>query len=128
MYLIDIAIPGDTRMVQKSVEKIDKYTGLKVQIGRCWKLESFVIPIIIGVLGSVPKDLIPNFNRLLLHTSIAKTAEQSVLYSTAHILRRHLSMQLLFCFVPTPFVRERSFLSVTLLVYCTCSFTVKIQN
>jgi len=46
-------------MAQKSVKKIDKYTDLKIQIGRCWKLKLSVIPIIIGALVSVPKDLMP---------------------------------------------------------------------
>jgi len=48
MYLIGFAVPGDSRIVQKAIAKHDKYVDLKIQIGRCWNLKSFVIPIIIG--------------------------------------------------------------------------------
>ena len=89
--MTDIAAPGDTRMAPKSVEKLDKYVDLKIQIGRCWKLRSFVVRIIIGALGSIPKDLSSNLNRLSLHTSIIRTVQLSVL-NTTYILRRYLSM------------------------------------
>ena len=85
-------MPGDTRIAQKAIEKRDKYVDLKIQIGMSWKLKSFVVPIIIGVLGSVPRELSSNLNSLSLHASIIRTAQQSVLYSSTHILRRHLSM------------------------------------
>jgi len=76
VYLIDIAVPGDTRIAQKAIEKRDKYVDLKIQIGKCWIL----------------KELSSNLNSLSLHTSIIRTAQQSVLCSSTHILRRHLSI------------------------------------
>jgi len=35
VYLIDVAVPGDTRIAQKAIEKHDRYVDLKIQIGRC---------------------------------------------------------------------------------------------
>ena len=92
VFLIDIAVPGDSRMAQKSVEKREKYVDLKIQIGKCWKKNTFVIPIIVGALGSTPKDLASNLTRLSVPTKMIRTLQQSVLYSTAHILRRYLNI------------------------------------
>jgi len=33
--LIDISIPGDSRMVQKSVEKLTKYRDLHIEVDKC---------------------------------------------------------------------------------------------
>ena len=37
VWLIDVAIPGDSRINQKEVEKINKYQGLKVEVERHWE-------------------------------------------------------------------------------------------
>ena len=57
-YLIDIAIPGDSRLTQKLVEKQTKYMDLRIEITRVWNCRRvFVIPIVVGALGSISKDL-----------------------------------------------------------------------
>jgi len=66
VYLIDIAIPGDSRLSQKAVEKQTKYVDLKVEITRVW---IFIVPIIVGTLGSVPKDLSVQLKKLQLPSS-----------------------------------------------------------
>ena len=92
MFLIDIAVPGDYRIAQKSVEKCEKYVDSKIQIGKCWRLATYIVPIIVGALGSIPKDLASSLNKLCLPSKVIRTLQQSVLYSTAHILRRYLSV------------------------------------
>ena len=53
LYLVDIAIPGDSRFSQKAVEKQMKYMDLKTETIRVWKCKkSFIVPIS-GALGSV---------------------------------------------------------------------------
>ena len=37
VWLIDVAIPGDSRINQKEVEKITKYQDLKVKVERLWE-------------------------------------------------------------------------------------------
>ena len=81
MYLNNIVVPVDTRIAQKAIKMCDKYVDLKIQIGRCRNLKSFVYPIIIGALGSVPKELTSNLNSFSLHTSINRTFQQSVLHT-----------------------------------------------
>ena len=35
--VIDVAISGDTKVVKKEEEKIEKYRDLAIEIGRIWK-------------------------------------------------------------------------------------------
>jgi len=58
VFLIDVAIPGESRIAQKGVEKLTKYVDLKIKVTNLWKARKiFVIPIVIGALGSIPIDL-----------------------------------------------------------------------
>jgi len=89
VFFIDIAVPGDCRIAQKSVEKCEKYVDLKIQ---CWRSATSIVPIIVGALGSIPKDLASSLNKLCLPSKVIRTLQQSVLHSTAHILRRYFSV------------------------------------
>ena len=49
--IIDVAIPGDTRVCDKEREKIKKYSLLKEEIARLWQMKKVVvIPIVAGAL------------------------------------------------------------------------------
>ena len=51
--IIDIAIPGDARVKDKELEKIEKYQLLREEIGKMWKLKKVtVVPSVIGALGA----------------------------------------------------------------------------
>jgi len=53
-----VAIPGQSRIVQKGVEKLTKYAVLIFKVSRLWKTKKvLVIPIIVGALGSIPINL-----------------------------------------------------------------------
>jgi hypothetical protein len=54
--LIDAAIPGDWKVIQKEAEKILKYTDLTIEIQRMWKIKTRVIPVITGVTGTISKS------------------------------------------------------------------------
>ena len=55
----DITIPAEVRVGEKEREKGGKYQDLKREIGRLWKLKKVeFVPVVIGALGSVTKDLI----------------------------------------------------------------------
>ncbi|XP_063585393.1 uncharacterized protein LOC134762777 [Penaeus indicus] len=54
--IIDIAIPGDTRVKEKKPKKNEKYQPLKDEIARLWKWKKFkIIPVVIGAPGVVSK-------------------------------------------------------------------------
>ena len=51
---IDVAIPGDVRVPEKELEKIEKYGPLKGEIARLWDIRKIpVIPVVIGAQGAV---------------------------------------------------------------------------
>ena len=52
--IIEVVIPGDTRVCDKEREKTEKYSLLKDEIASFWQLkEVFVIPIVAGALGTI---------------------------------------------------------------------------
>ena len=52
--IIDVAIPGDTRVCDKEREKIKKYSMLKDEIARLWQMKKVVVtPIVVGTLGTI---------------------------------------------------------------------------
>ena len=54
--IIDIAVPGDRRIYEKEMEKIEKYENLKRELKRFWSLRTVVIlPAIVGALGCISK-------------------------------------------------------------------------
>ena len=56
--IIDVAIPGDTRVCDKEWEKIEKYSLLKNEIVRLWQMEKvIVIPIVVGALRTINSNV-----------------------------------------------------------------------
>ena len=55
--LIDIAVPGDIRVEEKEQEKVDKYRNLAWKLKRLWKVNTDIIPIVVGALRTIPKSL-----------------------------------------------------------------------
>ena len=52
--IVDMAIPGDTRVCDKGREKIEKYNLLKDKTARLWQMKKVVvIPIVVGALGTI---------------------------------------------------------------------------
>ena len=57
MRIIDVAIPGDCRIHEKEIEKIEKYQNLKVELKRLWSLKKVgVVPVVVGALGYISKS------------------------------------------------------------------------
>ena len=56
-FIVDIAVPADYNIDGGEFEKISKYSELKVELSRMLNKKTFVIPIVIGALGSIPKRL-----------------------------------------------------------------------
>ena len=53
MWLINMAIPGDSRIDQKEVEKVTKYEDLKVEVERLWEKKATAMPVVIGAFIKV---------------------------------------------------------------------------
>ena len=87
--LIDIACPGDKRVKEKEDEKFFKYQDLARELRKIWNMEVKVIPIVIGVLGTIPARLKDNLKEIVIPVK-ASQSEKSVLLGTARILRKVL--------------------------------------
>ena len=55
--LIDVAIPGDRKVIKKEAEKILKYKDLIIEIHRIWNVKAKVIPVITGATGTISISL-----------------------------------------------------------------------
>ena len=53
-FLIDVAVPGDGNIARKEFKKINNYADLRVEIERMWNRKTSVMPVVIGVLRSIP--------------------------------------------------------------------------
>ena len=89
--IIDVACPADNNLILKRNEKLDNYSELRLEIARMWDKETLIVPIFIGALGSIPKDLECNLRKLGISYNV-ETLQKSVLLRTANILRKVLSI------------------------------------
>ena len=62
--IVDIAVPGDSNILQKETEKCEKYQDLAREIQRIWKSRTKVVPVVVGALGSVLKKLAGHLEQL----------------------------------------------------------------
>ena len=83
--LVDFAVPADHRVKIKESEKINKYIDLARELRKLWNMK--VVPIVIGVLGTVPKSLEKNLGELEVRGRI-ETIQSTALLGSARILRR----------------------------------------
>ena len=85
--VIDIAIPGDVRVCEKELEKINKYKLLQDEIARLWNVRKVtVIPIVVGALGAITT----RFEKFVMEAGIELRVEhvqKTALLGTARILR-----------------------------------------
>ena len=88
--LVDISVPLDTNIVSKTSEKIWKYRDLLKEISRCWNMNTKVVPIVVGALGTDGKDLSLKLSTLPGSPKIYEI-QKTALMGKAHILRRVLA-------------------------------------
>ena len=89
--IIDFAIPYDTRVNPKEVEKMEKYQDLAREIKKLWGMRVTVIPIIIGALGTTPKKLKKRLEDIGIETRVTELQKTVILHS-ARILRKILEI------------------------------------
>ena len=87
--ILSYPIPGDTRVIKKEEEKIEKYQELGFELGRLWKVKTKVVPIVIGALGAISDRLISYLAEIGAELSF-ETIQKTALLGTAQILRKNL--------------------------------------
>ena len=87
--IVDIAVPGDTRVNTKEDEKIEKYRDLCRELERLWRVKCRVVPVVVGALGTIPTRLSAHLKMLDINLSV-ETIQKSAILGTARILRKVL--------------------------------------
>ena len=90
VWLIDVTIPGDSRINQEEVEKTTKCLDLNVEVERLWEKKATVVPMVIGALGAIPRELEKHLKTLGLDKISPSQLQNAVLLGTTHILRKYL--------------------------------------
>ena len=92
IIIIDFAVPGDHKIKVKEGEKKNKYVNLARELKKkLWKMKVTIIPIVIGIFGTVTKGLLKELEDLEVGGRV-KTIQTTTLLRTARILRRVLEI------------------------------------
>ena len=90
--IIDIAVPGDSRVKEKELEKIEKYQMLREEIRCIWQVNKVtVIPVVVGALG-VMSDMFERHIKKLDVKIAMEIIQKAALLGTAMLLRKVLSL------------------------------------
>eukprot|EP00117_Sycon_ciliatum_P002415 scpid102915/ scgid7652/ len=83
--IIDIAVPGDPRVAEEEVKKRAKYQLLAREIHRLWQVETQIVPVVVGTLGTVSTIGVTSY------CSVSELQKNALLGSEA-ILRKVLDL------------------------------------
>jgi hypothetical protein len=76
-------------VIQKEAEKIFKYKDLTIEIQHMWDVKTMVIPVIIGVTGSISKSFRKYVSTIPGNHNVRELQKIAIL-GTAHILQKVL--------------------------------------
>ena len=88
-WMVDFSVPYDPNVASKEQDKIDRYKDLAAEVARMHKVSVEVVPIIVGSLGVVTKDLTRWLDRIGVG-DVVGGLQTSALIGTAAILRKVL--------------------------------------
>ena len=84
--------PGyNNNIALKEIEKKSKYKDLELEIQRMWYMETIVIPVVVGALGTVKKGMVENIKKVSERATVTEIQKICMLGS-ARILRKVLSI------------------------------------
>ena len=86
-----MAIPDHGEVKAKEGEKVEKYQALAREIRKMWGVRTKVIPIVMGVLGTIPLRLKEHLRTIGVDTSI-ELVQRCALLGSARILRKAFEM------------------------------------
>ncbi|EDO35035.1 predicted protein [Nematostella vectensis] len=78
---------GDANVGEKEKEKVLKYQDIRREIARIWDIKTCVVPIVVGALGTVSKNLTKHLSSIGLKTRI-ELLQKGALLGSARLLRQ----------------------------------------
>ena len=63
---------------------------VKIEIERLWEKQATIVPVVIGSLGTIPRDLRKHLRTIDLESISSSQLQKTVLLGTTHILRKYL--------------------------------------
>tara|TARA_B100000470_G_scaffold201498_1_gene173786 strand:- start:53 stop:535 length:483 start_codon:yes stop_codon:yes gene_type:complete len=88
--MVDFSVPFDANVVSKENEKTRKYEKLATEVSREHRVTTIIIPIVVGALGTVSRNLAGGLTRLGIGDVVGGLQMSAVIGTTA-ILRKVLS-------------------------------------
>ena len=83
--IINAAIPGDCRIYEKGIRKIEKYQNLKRELKILWSLKKVeVVPVVVVALGCISKGFSGWMDTLSIKLNVGMV-QKSVLLGTVRI-------------------------------------------
>ena len=89
--IVDFAVQYDTRVNTKESEKIEKYQDLARELKKLWNMKVVIIPVIIGTLGTTPKNILKRMDEIGIKIRISDLQKTTIIHS-ARILRKVLEI------------------------------------
>ena len=90
--LIDMTVSLDTNTSVKATQKFTKYKDLEMEVERMWGLKTTTVPVVMGALGTIKKDMENYTNKIPGNINIHEL-QKITLLSAAHLLRQVLSIK-----------------------------------
>ena len=86
-YVVDFAVPFDSRVECKEQEKIEKYQDLVRELKKIWNMPIVMVPLVIGTLGTISKQFKNNLKKIDIQTKLNEL-QKTVVINTARIIRK----------------------------------------
>ena len=78
-------------IAEKEKEKIKKYQDLKREITRLWKTKAYVVPVVVGALGMILKNLKQHLKTIIISATVkVELLLKAALIGTGRLLRKVL--------------------------------------
>ena len=91
VLFIDVTIPNDNNIIEKRLEKIEKYANLGIEIKELWNIQRVdIVPIVIGCTGVVDNSFVRYLGKIPAEINVFEL-QKIVLLNTCYIVRRFLS-------------------------------------
>ena len=89
--IIEISVPADHNLQEKTREKLAKYQDLRLEIERMWHTATIYVPVIVGATGVLLHDFREHLDKLKCDVRL-RTLQKAAILGTVGIVRRVLNI------------------------------------